>query len=422
VAAVASTSAFALAVLFHGRHARSRGIDDLLLAVTFGVTSLLEGTLALAGEAWPSTATVDLWSRLASRSVTAVVLCLTAWLPRRVIRKPVSRRRFVVLVLVGAALVFGSTIARLSTLEPAVVGMPPEDSALLGAPSVLAFRLACGVLLVAAAAGFRRRMVFEHDDLLPSLIAGSALLGIARFHDYLFPSLRGDWLTTGDMLRVVAQAVLLAGTARELRREWEQRAVRAATDERRRVAGELHDGLAQELAYLRVHSQLAARSAPSPALQELAASADRALVEARLAIAEFSRTDDVRLDPMMADLAAELGRRHGHRVEVELDEISVDSHTAYELVRVAREAVTNAARHAGADRIVLRLAQIAGRIDLSVTDDGVGIRPPDDGVPHPGFGLVSMRDRVRRLGGIFLLTPAVAPAHGTTVRAVVPLT
>ena len=159
-------------------------------------------------------------------------------------------------------------------------------------------------------------------------------------------------------------------------RLWQRRAGEAAAEERFRIASDLHDGLAQELAFLSSASLLVARRSPSEArLNELADSADRALTEARLAIAEFSRTGDVRLDRILADIAGDLSRRHHHMIELDVYEVAVDSHIAYELARVGKEAMTNAVRHAAADRIVVHLGLAGGQIELSVSDDGLGVRP-----------------------------------------------
>ena len=174
--------------------------------------------------------------------------------------------------------------------------------------------------------------------------------------------------------------------------------------------------------YLRTYSRLAARQAPDePHLYELAESADRALTEARFVIAELARTeDDVRLDRVLADIVAELTERHHREIELDVDEIVVDAHVAYELARIGREAMTNALRHASADRIVVRLGISGSRIELSVTDDGRGCEAPSQERLGSGFGIRSMQERVKRLGGIFTLAPGPR-LRGTTVRVAAPL-
>jgi signal transduction histidine kinase len=81
------------------------------------------------------------------------------------------------------------------------------------------------------------------------------------------------------------------------------------------------------------------------------------------------------------------------------------------LLRIAQEAVANAYRHAGAHRIILRLAFAAGSVLLSVTDDGTGITEREGGVAQ---GLTGMKERAAEIGGT--LSIAGAPAGGTAVR------
>jgi signal transduction histidine kinase len=420
VACLSSTSALAIALLFFGRHERSRRVDDLLLALTFGLTAILEAVLPLAAALRPWMSTVALWSRFESRGVAAIVVCLAAWLPQWRLRTAVSFRSLSGGVLAGSALIVGSTIARLSGLPAAVYGLAPQAEVLDHSPSVLAFRLVCCILLLAGAFGFNRRARRTGDEVMRYLTTAAALLGIARFHDFMFPSLRSDWLTTGDMLRVGAQIVLLVGALRAIDHVWQRRAGEAAAAERFRIASDLHDGLAQELAFLSAASQLAVRQQPTEQrLNELAESADRALSEARLAIAEISRTGDVRLDRVLTDIAGDIATRHHRQIELEVDEIVVDSHTAYELARVGKEAMTNAVRHAAAERIVVRLHFEGGQIELSVTDDGLGVTPVDADEWRAGFGMTSMRERVRRLNGRFTLTPGPTQ-RGTIVRVAIP--
>jgi signal transduction histidine kinase len=420
VACLSATSAFAVAALFHLQYERSHRVDDLLISVAFGVTAILEGTLPLMRELWPATSTVSLWSTFTLRGVVSLVLCLAAWLPNRTTRMSTRAWTIVAMSVTGAGVIVLSTTARLSTLEPAVYGLPARDTALTGEPSVLAFRLASCIFLFVAAYGFSRRARGQNDDVMRWLAAGAVLLGVARFHDFLFPSLRSDWLTTGDMLRVAAQILLILSAYRALDGAWQRRAGEAADAERVRMASELHDGLAQELAYLCADLEQTARRTPGePHLSELAESADRALTEARFAIAEFSRTDDVRLDRVLADVAGDLGRRHHRQIELDVDEVAVDSRIAYELARVGKEAMSNAVRHASADRIVVRLSFVSGEIEMSVTDDGRGFTPGTTDALSSGFGMRSMQERVKRMDGRFTL--AAGPSRrGTKVLVAIP--
>jgi signal transduction histidine kinase len=94
------------------------------------------------------------------------------------------------------------------------------------------------------------------------------------------------------------------------------------------------------------------------------------------------------------------------------------------LFRVAQEALTNVAKHAGAARVGLTLSYLGDVVLLDVRDDGAGMRVRDDGAgirdgDGRGFGLNSMRQRIRGIGGA--VTVESAPGEGTTVSASVPM-
>jgi signal transduction histidine kinase len=83
------------------------------------------------------------------------------------------------------------------------------------------------------------------------------------------------------------------------------------------------------------------------------------------------------------------------------------------IYQVGREAVLNAAQHAGADEIRLRLFKDEDQIRLSVEDDGTGFSPSEEHGPH--FGLMIMRERTESVGGVIYVDSA--PGEGTLVAA-----
>jgi signal transduction histidine kinase len=244
------------------------------------------------------------------------------------------------------------------------------------------------------------------------------LLGAARFQDFLYPALRDDLLTTGDLFRLVAQVVLVFAALHELQELWRTRAADARGRERQRLAAELHDGLAQELAYL---TTLAGMAASNPTngdhLEKARAAAERALMETRYAIADYARVGPVELDLVLAELAEDVEARYGCDIALDLEELVVDDRTAHELSRVAREALVNAARHGGPGQILVSLRTRPGVVRLSVTDDGGGIVAA--GVPTGRFGMTSMRARAEGLGGRCSI--ASEPTNGTRVAIEIPL-
>jgi signal transduction histidine kinase len=186
------------------------------------------------------------------------------------------------------------------------------------------------------------------------------------------------------------------------------------------MARDLHDGLTQELAYISAQTKRLAALTSEIAgdhvrVDHLVSAAERALDESRRAIAALTKPIDQPLHVALTQEAQEVAARIGVEVDLDLDRtIEVDGPTRETLLRIVREAVTNAARHGQADHISIRLSNGRG-LHLEVKDDGKGFDPVVGG---PGFGLHSMRERATALGGEFRL--ASSPGHGTEIQVVLP--
>jgi signal transduction histidine kinase len=413
-----------IAVLLYDRYLRTGAPSDVILVIAFGVLALLEAVLPILAEIEPATRTVAFWSRLSGRTLIAIALCIAAWLRGRsdygrLRPTPVAPHHVLAACATGAGVIVASTALRVSRLPAAVSGDTHDTSALVHSTGVLGARLAGTALLLVAAAGFARRARRSQEEVLEWLAIGAVLLAEARFHDFLFPSMRSDWLTTGDVLRVVAQNVLLWGVLVDVRAAWRGRVTQAAVDARRRVAAELHDGLAQELAFLSTRSAQLARDAGNEAhLAQVAESARRALSEARSAIEGYSVRGRTRLDLEIGSAAREIEMRHELPVVVDADQVELDATVAHELTRVVHEAMWNAARHADARSVAVSLRATGNRLVISVVDDGRGLADPG-ATDRAGFGLRTMRERAERLGGS--CTVATGPGGGTTVTVAVTL-
>lgn len=106
------------------------------------------------------------------------------------------------------------------------------------------------------------------------------------------------------------------------------------------------------------------------------------------------------------------------RVTAPADRLALEAAVELELYRLAKEALHNSVKHAGASAIHITVGENpvgSRRLALDVSDDGVGF---DAGRPARGLGLVSMRERAERLGGQFALDSE--RGTGTTIRVVVP--
>jgi signal transduction histidine kinase len=411
VSAYASASAFAISVLFFARNRRAPNNPELLISFLFGVTAAMEAVLPLVeGLHGTTMPTVAFWSRLTGRMVVAAGICATAWMPLRLRPLRVTSRRLVLGVLLCAATIVLTTAARLATLPRVNQGEAPLTHEL----AIRGIRIAGVLLLLAAAVGFVRR---ARTDQFNAWVAVAAVgLACGRLHDFLYPTLRVDLLTTADLFRLAGQTVLVVAAVLELRDFWRRRTVEARKDERQRLAAELHDGLAQELAYLRMVAELAATDPGNGEhLERTRAAVECALAETRLAVAEFSRSEPVSLARVIEDVGRVIEARYGCTVVCDLDDVVVDATTAHELSRAAREALTNAARHAEANRILCRIDASDGFVHLEVSDDGNGITSTTF-AGH--FGLASMQSRAERLGGRCSIRSG--PRLGTHVAIEVP--
>ena len=108
------------------------------------------------------------------------------------------------------------------------------------------------------------------------------------------------------------------------------------------------------------------------------------------------------------------------KVDVSGPETVLPQEMEQHLLRIAQEAVTNVVKHAGADRVAIKLHTEARKLYLQIRDNGRGFATPDVFSSRGGhFGLIGMRERAERLGGELHL--ASNPGEGTEVEVTVPL-
>jgi signal transduction histidine kinase len=195
----------------------------------------------------------------------------------------------------------------------------------------------------------------------------------------------------------------------------------AALQERRRLARDLHDSVAQSLHSLVLFADTIQRRMAlgqtgqwQALLGDLAESARQALKEMRLLLYEMRPPEQD--PPRLADaLQLRLGsveQRAGLEARLEVEgEANWPAEWEGELCAVATEALNNALKHARASRVAVRLRQLPQGVELSVEDDGCGFDPQHP--PAGGQGLSNMAERVGRLNGA--LTIRSAAGQGTRV-------
>lgn len=201
------------------------------------------------------------------------------------------------------------------------------------------------------------------------------------------------------------------------------------TEERQRMARELHDTLAQGLAGLTMQLEavddLLSRGDTERARAVVGRALDRTrntLQEARAAI-QALRTPLERGDVVEAirQLVENLRTETSLvcRFEAGPGELHMNQHTAHQLYRVAQEGLTNVARHARASQVTVRLRSEPAEIYLEIADDGVGFDPAT-ALQEPGhYGLIGLRERIRLAGGTLQIESA--PGQGTRLLATLPI-
>jgi signal transduction histidine kinase len=190
-------------------------------------------------------------------------------------------------------------------------------------------------------------------------------------------------------------------------------------DERHRLAGEIHDTLAQGLTG--IVTQLSAATADDWERRvSVAAGLARAnLAEARRSVHALRppALDSAALPEALDEVASGWSTVYGVPVTVTLTGAVRVMHPEVEvaLLRTAQEALANVAKHASASRVGLTLSYMEDVVTLDVRDDGVGF---DLARPSAGFGLPAMRHRVHRLSGALFVESE--PGTGTAISARVP--
>jgi signal transduction histidine kinase len=217
-------------------------------------------------------------------------------------------------------------------------------------------------------------------------------------------------LAVSVLLRLRAQAI-------------EQRFA-AVLNERTRMARELHDTLLQGFTGITLQLRAASRNDPArinSVLDGMADEASRWLSETRHAVWDMrAATAGEDLETGL-DQAVATARLPGGP-EIELDcriETRPSAAVTGAMLRVAQEALSNAARHAGASRIDVSVHTTAARARLAVRDNGMGFQAsPELSALGGHWGLLGMRERVEALGGSF--TVDSAPGRGTEIVAELP--
>ena len=228
----------------------------------------------------------------------------------------------------------------------------------------------------------------------------------------------------GERRRVEAEARLADAERRgQARRETLVRIVEAQEEERGRIARELHDEFGQHLASvllgLRLVEQAGIADEARDAMSELVQTINAAISQLRTLAIELRPTalDDFGLIAALERLTESYSRRTGLRVELVVDDLADRLPPLVEttVYRVVQESLTNVAKHAAAESVIVRGEVRGSELVVTVADDGKGF---DTNTQPGGFGLNSMRERSEMVAGTVRVTSS--PGEGTTVELRVP--
>jgi signal transduction histidine kinase len=397
----ASLIALLAAFLVFGRVQRTARLDEVVLAAALGLlalSNLLFAAIPTMLESIPEERSV--WAAITGRTLGAILLATAPFLPRRRLDPRRATRAAVAVVLVAVVLTaIVVTVLRDRLPGGVEVSFTPGSAAqpdFSAHPAILAIQLAAAALYAVAAIGFLRRAQRTGDDLAGWIAVAAVLAAFSRVNYFLYPSLYSQWVYTGDAFRLAFYVVLLIGIAREIVMYWRALASVAVLQERRRIARELHDGLAQEIAYIRRNLASLGRGDDARLIAGLRRAADRAHQESRRAVVVLATPSDEPLEVALAQATREVADRYGVEVDFDLcPDVRLPSIRSEGLLRIACEAVANAARHSGARTIDVVLQREAESLRLSIVDRGRGFDPTE---PTAGFGLISMRERARAIG------------------------
>ncbi len=306
------------------------------------------------------------------------------------------------------------------TLDASTVGLrlTRDACAALGSAEILSTRRAPEVLRESSAepvlADVTARLLPARDNsatrsLLVPVCKGELAMGTLVAELDAPPSLDDASVQFAESF-----AHLLAIAMSSAIRSHEERRV-ALLEERSAIAGELHDSLAQSLAFMKIQVArlqhiLDGASAPpgaAEAAQELRDGLTGAYREVRELISAFRiQVGHGGIANALQNIASEFSGRNQLAISVDnrLAGCRLGINQEFHLLQIVREAVTNTARHANASHVWIELAYGPDqKVHLHIDDDGRGLSAPDSEETH--YGLSIMRERTHSLGGELALEP-----------------
>jgi PAS domain S-box-containing protein len=252
--------------------------------------------------------------------------------------------------------------------------------------------------------------------------------------DMAFLLMRDDVTNLPRSLTVVARDVTFLRRAEQerhdaevLRDDLSRRMMSAQEADRSRIARELHDDIGQSLAVLKFQMLRAGKPVSGrpemmhTSLTDLAVNLDKIIDK----VGSLSHNLHSSALEILGLAVAVKGhcRECSEQMRIPIHcfcgqlEMKLDGMIALAFLRVLQEALHNAAKHSGAKSITVRLTGSDQDLSLEISDDGVGF-DIEEAKLAAGLGLISMRERIHLIGGVFEILSS--PGNGTTIKARAP--
>ncbi|MGZ4273263.1 MAG: sensor histidine kinase [Solirubrobacteraceae bacterium] len=318
--------------------------------------------------------------RLGCELIGALALAAAALVPPTSIVEPFRP-------LAKAAVAVGLGVIAIGTLVTEVVAVHPVTDRAKAATAGAAVhsltvdvQMASAVVLVVAGLAFVTRS-WRAERGTELLAGASLLLAAAGVQFVTVPTVPADWVTPREGARLAAFALLLGGACFRYAKVQRRHAYAAICSERERIARDLHDGLAQDLACVNMTAQrLDCNLGPEHPV--MLATRD-ALAELRGMIADLTASTVPSSEAAVRMIARELGRRLDVEVHVRTEpdagsavDGGLDLGPRDDLIRSAREAILHAAVRGDARHVDVALVRRAGGLVVHVSDDARGIPEP----------------------------------------------
>lgn len=327
---------------------------------------------------------------------------------------------------------YSNVIATTVTIVLIALLLPAETTASIEAPQLFLMGAAAVFvsIFVGAISGFR----FSRNirDRLEEISIGTRNLAFGNLQ-YRLPFT--DDTEVGDIAqafnemaeRLEKQVVALQKITEENEQLIQQTKLAAISQERQRLARDLHDAVSQQLFAISMMAATASKIATSKPercaelVQNIAESASRAQSEMRALLLQLRPVtlENQRLVDALTSLAHELRNKQVIDCELSLDDVDFSANIENQLYRIAQEGLSNILRHAEATKvhISLTVSDNPKRLLLVIEDNGKGFREED--VPKSSMGMKSIRERAELLGGT--VNWISIPSQGTRLEIRLPL-